>query len=421
MRLLHFIEQHHRIGPAPHRLGELATFLVTHVARRCPDQAGHGIALHELAHVEPHQRLFFIKEVRGQGAGQLGFTHTGGAQEQKGAHGPPRIFHASAGAANRRCHSSNGIGLAEHLLAEAVFQFQQLLALTSHQALHRDAGGAGDHIGNVLGRYQVPQQAAGLLQLHLQLLTATLHVLLQLHLQPRHVFPLRETLGLGDAVAQLLLTLLQLTQILKLLTLVLPAVLQLLKLVEGVAAALLMLHPLLHGRLLSGQQRAFDAAQFGLGRFHHRRLGGGLHLQISGRFINQIDRLIGQATVADVAICQSHRRLEGVIANADAVVQLVALAHTTQDLQRHIQGWFLDHQLLEAPVQHGIFLQRAAVFLDGGGPNAAQLTSGQGWFEHAAGIGARTITVHQGVDFIDEQHHPFTAFIAGGDLLQNAA
>ena len=272
-----------------------------------------------------------------------------------------------------------------------------------------------------MGRHQIPQEATGLLQLHLQLLPATLHVLLQFHLQPRHVFPLREPLGLGNAVAQLLLTLLQLAQILQLLALVLPAVLQLLELVERLAAALLVLHPLLHRRLLGGQQRAFDAAQLRLSSLHHRRLGGGLHLQIRSRFIDQIDRLIGQAAITDVAIRQTHGRLEGVIANADAVMQLVALAHTAQDLERHIQGWFLDQQLLEAPIQHGIFFQRAAVFLDGGGTNAAQLSAGQGWFEHAAGISTSAITIHQGVDFIDEQHHPFTALIAGGDLLQHAA
>ena len=156
VRLLDFIEQHHRIGPAPHRLGELASFLVAHVARWRPDQTGHGIALHELAHVEPHQSLFFIKKVGGQGASQLGFTHTGGAQEQKGAHRPTRIFHAGAGAADRRGHSRHGIGLAKHLLAEAVFQFEQFLPLTGHQALHRNAGGAGHHIGDVLGRHQIP-------------------------------------------------------------------------------------------------------------------------------------------------------------------------------------------------------------------------------------------------------------------------
>ena len=156
-------------------------------------------------------------------------------------------------------------------------------------------------------------------------------------------------------MAPLLLTLLQLAQILKLLALVLPAVLQLLELVERLTAALLVLHPLLHRRLLSGQQRAFDAAQLRLSSLHHRRLGGGLHLQIRSRFIDQIDRLIGQAAITDVAIRQTHGRLEGVIANADAVMQLVALAHTAQDLQRHIQGWFLDQQLLKAPIQHGIF------------------------------------------------------------------
>ena len=33
MGLFHLVKQDHRIGPAPHRLGELAAFLVAHVAR----------------------------------------------------------------------------------------------------------------------------------------------------------------------------------------------------------------------------------------------------------------------------------------------------------------------------------------------------------------------------------------------------
>ena len=60
--LLHLIKQQHRIGPAPHRLGELAALLVAHVAGGGPQQPGHGIALHEFAHVEPHQGLLLIEE-----------------------------------------------------------------------------------------------------------------------------------------------------------------------------------------------------------------------------------------------------------------------------------------------------------------------------------------------------------------------
>ncbi len=42
------------IGPPPHRFGELAAFLVADIARRRADQAGDGVLLHELAHVDAH-------------------------------------------------------------------------------------------------------------------------------------------------------------------------------------------------------------------------------------------------------------------------------------------------------------------------------------------------------------------------------
>jgi hypothetical protein len=38
VRLLDLVEQHHRVGPAPHRLGQLAALVVADVARRRADQ-----------------------------------------------------------------------------------------------------------------------------------------------------------------------------------------------------------------------------------------------------------------------------------------------------------------------------------------------------------------------------------------------
>ena len=79
--LLHLIEQQHRVGPAPHRLGELTALLVAHIARGCSHQPGHGVALHEFAHVEAHQGVVLVEKRRRQSLSQLGFAHAGGAQK----------------------------------------------------------------------------------------------------------------------------------------------------------------------------------------------------------------------------------------------------------------------------------------------------------------------------------------------------
>ena len=101
------------------------------------------------------------------------------------------------------------------------------------------------------------------------------------------------------------------------------------------------------------------------------------------------------------------------------MVQLIALAHPLEDLQAHLLARLLNQQALETAVEHRIFFQGFAVFLHGGGPNAAQFPPGQGRLEHAAGIGPRTVAVDQGVDLIDKQHHPGAGLVGGTDLLQH--
>ena len=49
MRLLDLVEQHHLVGPAPHRFGQHAAFLITDIARRRADQAGDRVLFHEFA------------------------------------------------------------------------------------------------------------------------------------------------------------------------------------------------------------------------------------------------------------------------------------------------------------------------------------------------------------------------------------
>jgi hypothetical protein len=83
MRLLDLVEQHHRVGLPPHRLGQLAAFLVADIPGRRPDEARDGVLLHVLRHVEPHDIVLVVEERRGERTRQLGLSHAGRPQEEK--------------------------------------------------------------------------------------------------------------------------------------------------------------------------------------------------------------------------------------------------------------------------------------------------------------------------------------------------
>ena len=89
------------VRPAAHRLGEIAAFLVTDVARRRADQPRDRVLLHELGHVDAHHRLFGVEQELGERLAQLGLADAGGTQEQERAVRPVRIGQPGARAADR--------------------------------------------------------------------------------------------------------------------------------------------------------------------------------------------------------------------------------------------------------------------------------------------------------------------------------
>ena len=252
--LLHLIQQHHGIGPTPHRLGELAALLVAHIAGRCPHQPGHGIALHVFAHVETHQGVFLIKEGASQGLRQLGFADSRRTQKQKGPHGPARRLHPRPGPPNRSCHGSHRLRLANHPLCELGFELQQLLPLTSQQPLHRNARPAGHHIGDITSFHLLPQQGfAALLissQLRLQGIATLLQAMQLVVLELGRLLQIAFPLSLCDGMAQVFVLLQQTAQLSQAVPLHLPAGLQLVQGIGGPTTLLLELHPFgFRGRL----------------------------------------------------------------------------------------------------------------------------------------------------------------------------
>ena len=83
MGLLDLVEQHHAVGLAPHRFGELTSLVVTDVTRRRADQPCDRVLLHVFAHVDPHHVFLAVEERLGERACQLGFAYTGRAEEDE--------------------------------------------------------------------------------------------------------------------------------------------------------------------------------------------------------------------------------------------------------------------------------------------------------------------------------------------------
>src|ERR1700757_1400434 len=82
-----------------------------------------------------------------------------------------------------------------------------------------------------------------------------------------------------------------------------------------------------------------------------RRRGHRLDPHPGCGLVDEVDRLIRQEPVGDVAVGQVGRRLQRLVGDVDLVVLLVAIAEALQDLDRLLRGRLIDRDLLEAPLQ----------------------------------------------------------------------
>ncbi len=87
------------------------------------------------------------------------------------------------------------------------------------------------------------------------------------------------------------------------------------------------------------------------------------------------------------------------------VVQLVALLQAAQDGDGVLHARLLHQHLLEAALEGSIFLNVLTVLVQGGGPDAVQVATGQRRFEHVARIhGPFTLAgADHGVQLVDEE------------------
>ena len=79
-------------------------------------------------------------------------------------------------------------------------------------------------------------------------------------------------------------------------------------------------------------------------------------------FVQQVNRLVRQVAVLDVAVGQFNGCHQGVVSVLDMVVILVATLDPFQNLNRFFHAWFCDFHWLEPPGQ-GAVLFNLAVFV----------------------------------------------------------
>ncbi len=137
----------------------------------------------------------------------------------------------------------------------------------------------------------------------------------------------------------------------------------------------------------------------------------GFDAQLAGRLVEQVDRLVGQEPVGDVAVGQAGGLDQRLVGDLHLVVRLVFVAQAVEDGDRLFDRGLGHEDGLKAPFERRVLLDVLAVLVEGGGAHALQLAAGEHGLHEVRGVdralgGAGADHV---VQLVDEQHDVFGA------------
>ena len=141
-----------------------------------------------------------------------------------------------------------------------------------------------------------------------------------------------------------------------------------------------LLRLLLHGRELDLQ---LPHTAVGLVELERARVD--LHPETRRRLVDEVDRLVGQEAVGDVAVGENRSGDERRVADAHAVVRLVALLQAPQDGDGVGDRRLADEDRLEAALESGILLDLLAVLVQGRRADSAELPAREHRLEEIPG------------------------------------
>ena len=129
-----------------------------------------------------------------------------------------------------------------------------------------------------------------------------------------------------------------------------------------------------------------DPLQLALGLAEGRRRRCVAQADAAGGLVDEVDRLVRQVPVGDVADGQVGRGVHGFVRDRHLVVLLVALADALEDLDRLLEGRLLDHDRLEAALEGRVALDVLAVLVEGRRADALELAAGERRLEDVGGV-----------------------------------
>ena len=143
-----------------------------------------------------------------------------------------------------------------------------------------------------------------------------------------------------------------------------------------------------------------------------------LHAQLRRRLVHEVDRLVGQEAIGDVAVREHGRGDERRVLEAHLVVNLVALAQTAQDRDRVLDRRLADEHRLEAPLERGILLDVLAVLVERRRADRVQLAAREHRLQHLRRVHRAfgRAGADDGVQLVDEEDDLALGF---GDLLED--
>ena len=308
---------------------------------------------------------------------------------------------------------------------QPVLHLDELGGLALQQAADRDAGPGPDDLGDVVGADLLLEQRARALERgegRLLLGEPVVELLERRVLQLGRGREVGLALGLLDADLELLQLRLRRADRGDRGLLGLPALLH-------AAGLLLEVGELLLERLEAGLRRVvgllaqrlaldleLDAPPLELVELDRHRVD--LHAQPRGRLVDEVDRLVRQESLGDVAVRQRRRGDERRIGDADAVMDLVALAQAAQDADGLLDRRLVDEDRLEAALERGVLLDVLAVLVEGGRADRVQLAAREHRLEQVRGVHRALggAGADDRVELVDEQDDLAVAVL---DLLED--
>src|SRR5882762_5613258 len=328
VRLLDFVEQHDAVRSTLHTFCELSAFLVADISWRRADELRDRVLLHELGHIEADQRLLAAEHELRQGARHFRLADACGAEEQERSNRPVRALQPGPRTADGAGQSHDRLILRTHAPVQLFFNAQQLRRFLFLERHDGHAGPARNHIFNVF-----PANDAARRFVEVVLLTQGAQVL------------------------------------------------AFLAFFVGVEARLLEL--VVRDGVVHAVRDELDALLHFGDFFRH---GGLAQLHASTGFVDQVDGLVGQKAVWNVAVRMRDRESDRVVGVGDGVKLLVALLDAEQNLGGigFVRGRNLDR--LEAALERTVFLDGLAIFARRGGADALNFAARQSRLQNVGGI-----------------------------------